>query len=287
MKFKRLCGVALVAAIGTTVVGPVAAGATNIATELESSGTVTVTQGGIDTPNTDLGDPEDDTSNIVVPDTDINENQDTTGSLTLMRTTNYNFNLAGPTGSATTLQNTGQLQSLYASPVTVEIYDRGTLPTDPGYSTTEVTRGALVQFGDIDANATTGTTTVSAELSTQFTSSTSAHTLEGATITFSNGLLATQTVGAATPTTFNTGFTLSEGVAQTVVVNNAANKGIYTAEFGQSAGYNETANSLGYTGNADTDSSSVMLTVPAATTGGMDVGADYTAVVTWSIARTA
>ncbi|MHC5373974.1 WxL domain-containing protein [Enterococcus sp. LJL120] len=284
MKFKRLCAAALVAAVGASVVGPTAASA--VETELPSTGSVKVQQGVIDTPGTDLGDPEDDEKDILVPDEgdDINENPET-GPLVLMRTTDYNFNLPTKTGQPAYLENTGTLQSLYASPVTVQVYDKGADFTDPA-NLTEVTRGALVQFGDIEDSVQTGNYTVSAKLSTQFTNATS-HVLEGATIDFSNGLLATQTEGAVAPTTFNTSFTLAYNTDQPVVVNPSSNKGIFTAEFGQSAGYTVAANSLGYTGVANTDKSSVKLTVPAATTASMETTSDYTAVVTWSIARTA
>ncbi|WP_265459740.1 WxL domain-containing protein [Enterococcus sp. HY326] len=273
MKFKRLCAAALIAAVGASVAGPVAANAS--ALTLPSEGKVTIVQGDIDTPNTDLPDPEDDDKKIKVPDDDINENPNT-GPLALMRTTNYDFG---------TMAKTGQATSAYAAPVTVEVYDKLDDPTDPATVFTEVTRGALVQWGDIDDSATSGYE-VSANLSTQFTN-TNSKTLDGATIKFSNGILATQTDGATDLESFESAFELSYNTPVIIAKGGTTNKGIYTAEYGQSPDYSPVANSIGYTGVADTDTTSVQLNVPAAANGGMEVGTTYTATITWSIARVA
>ncbi|UUV99465.1 WxL domain-containing protein [Vagococcus luciliae] len=264
MKARKIYSTALLAVLGVSTLGaPLLASAE--AGSLTSKGSVKVeegTAGGTDTPTVD---PENPGETLPDPDPDSpgeNKNPDT-GSLVLERTTDLNFG---------TIKTSANDVEAFAAPVT--------------FNDKAKTRGAYVQWADVRAGGTYGYT-VQAQLTKQFTSG--ANVLKGATLDFSNGMVAAQAqtndstaMSQAVPGNVKNAFTLTdtdgaEGPAVTVVTADKTakeGKGRLTMEFGQSADSK--------TGTPSTDDKSVKLTVPAATATDMVKG-DYEAEVKWSI----
>lgn len=255
MKVRSLCASTLLAVFGVSILGtasPVFAATT----ELDSTGNVTVEEGTAGGDNQGTVDPENPSEVLPKPDPNTpgeNTNPDT-GSLVIEKTTNLDF------GSIKTSANT---VTSNAKPMS--------------FAGGEKTRGAYVQWADVRAGGTYGYT-ITAQLSQQFTSG--SNVLSAATIDFSNGMIAAQgdntNVG---PSNSLTAFQLTEDADDAKPVVTASKtakegKGRYVMEFGQSA--SSTA------GTPETETNSVLLTVPAATASNMAVG-DYTAKVTWKI----
>lgn len=254
MKLTTLCAVALVATIGATTVGSVAASANE--TSLDSTGKVTVIGGTIDP--TDPGsvvDPEDPEGPGIDPSTPgVTTNPDIE-SKGIIAVSDLDFRTIS-VGTTT----------VDASALAL-VDDAGT-PTGK-------TRGNIVSFGDV-TGAPTGYT-ITANLTSQFTNGTT--TLDAATITYTNPLLATSgtgTIAAAVPGST----TLSEGIESAPFVSAAAGEGsgLWTLEFGQSTDYAGAS--------AGTDASSVTLDIPASVASGMTLG-NYTATITWTMGATA
>ncbi|MBP1046742.1 WxL domain-containing protein [Enterococcus sp. BWM-S5] len=254
MKLRKLCAVALVAAIGATTVGTVAVSADE--TSLGSQGTVTVTGGTIDPTDPDsVVDPENPDGPGIDPETPgITPNPDINNK-GIIAVSDLDFgNIAVGTTSA------------YASSIA--------LVDDAGTATGE-TRGNIVSFGDVTGNYTGYT--ITGKLSSQFTNGTT--TLDGASITYTNPLLETSgtgTIAAAVPTSE----VLSTDGGEKVFVSAAAGEGsgLWTLEFGQSASYSGAG--------AGTDGDSVQLQIPTSVASAMTLGT-YTATVTWTMGATA
>lgn len=258
MKFKTLSAAAIVAALTVGTLSPVTASA------LESTGTVTITEGELPKVPGGTTDPEKPDEKLPVPDPDgPGETTNTApGALGITKVTQLRF------GSLAT-QSTTIKKS--AEPVK---FDNGAK-----------TRGAYVEFGDIRSGDKYGYT-ITAKMSQQFTSGT--NKLNNATITYNNGILVAE--GGNTnkiPTTFNSGnleLTEAGNAVEVVTASNATadklageGKGLYVMEFGQSPDY------AGTGGTAGTANKAVELTIPAATASSMAIG-DYNAIVTWTIA---
>ncbi|GGC90795.1 WxL domain-containing protein [Enterococcus wangshanyuanii] len=252
MKLTTLSSAAIVAALTLGALAPTAAMAAP--TELESTGTVTVQEGG-DEPIGPVVPPEQPAPEIIKPGPETtNPNL---GPLMIERTSNLNFG---------TIKTSANEVTAYAAAVSTDM-DNPNAPTIGNY----------VQWRDIRAGGTYGYT-VTAEMTQQFTGAGST-VLSGSTIDFSNGLLSTTAENTnAIPSNVATAFQLTEASgAQTVVTANQANregKGTYILGFGQS--------STATNGTAGTDGNSVKLTVPAATASNMAVDT-YTAKVTWKV----
>lgn len=242
MKLSTLSSAAIVAALTVGALAPTTALA--VATELDSTGTVKVEEGG-DQEIPGVVDPEDPENPVDPVDPPV-INPDL-GALMIEATTNMNFG---------TVKTSADEVTAYAAPVAVN-----------GGGT----RGNLVQWRDIRAGGTYGYT-VTAELSQQFTG-TSSNALNGATIDFSNGFVTADGANTNTaPSNIATAFQLTEsGGAKTVVTANQATqegKGRFVMAFGDS--------------REGTDADSVMLTIPAATASNMAADT-YTAKVTWKV----
>ncbi|MBP1040043.1 WxL domain-containing protein [Vagococcus sp. BWB3-3] len=264
MKLRSLCALTLVTVLGTSLVGSVTASAA--ADTLGSAGKVKVEEGTIK-PTDPTIDPED--KDKVLPDQPlINVNPDA-GSLVVSRTTDLDF------GSI-------------ASSVSDVVQPAIPVPLKDGEGK-DVTRGALVQFGDIRSGGLYGYT-VTAELTQQFTYGT--NVLTGSEISYSNGILVTPSANTNTvPGTFQTGFKLAKDSAtgngaQDIVTADKTlkeGKGQYTIEFGQSDQYDP---AQGTGGTKDTAKDAIKLTVPASTASSMaeTSGTDtYNAEITWKI----
>lgn len=258
MKLSKLSTGALLAAL--TVGGLFPAAAQAAPTQLDSTGSVTVVEGGdeeiphvVDPEKPGQALPEVDPSSPQVP-----ENPDL-GALMIEAVTNLDF------GTIKTSANTVQAN---AKPITL---------------TDKTTRGPLVQWRDIRAGGTYGYS-ITAQLTQQFTSGT--NKLTASTIDFSNGMMAAEANNTnLKPGTFAGTFQLTEVAndAKTVVTASKTlqeGKGRYVMEFGQSPEYTGTG------GNKGTADKSVQLKVPANTASNMTIGA-YTAKVTWKIVAAA
>jgi hypothetical protein len=257
MKTRSLCATAIATILGVTVLGT-GSSAFAAPTELNSAGNVTVQEGTAGGDDQGTVDPENPNEVLPTPDPDSpkeNTNPDT-GSLVIEKTTDLDFG---------TIKTSANTVTSFAKPVT---FGAGTK-----------TRGAYVQWADVRAGGTYGYT-VTAQLSKQFTDSTGANVLKGATIDFSNGLVAAQGDNEnAVPSSAQTAFQLTEAKddAKTIVTasqDKKEGKGRYVMEFGQSK--DSTA------GVPDTDANSVKLTIPSATASNM-AATNYTATVTWKI----
>lgn len=253
MKLRTLSSAALIAALTIGALSPMAAFAAP--EELDSTGTVTVEEGG-DEEIPGTVDPEN--PDEILPEVDPDGPGETInpdlGALMIEKTTDLEFG---------TIKTSASEVTAFAAPVS---FNEGA-----------TTRGAYVQWRDIRAGGTFGYT-VTAELTQQFTG-TSSNALNGSTIDFSNGLIAAQGDNTNTiPSNVATGFQLTEGSgAKTVVTASQTaeeGKGRYVMEFGQSA--------TSTSGTPGTDADSVKLTVPAATASNMAVDT-YTAKVTWKV----
>ncbi|MDA9472549.1 WxL domain-containing protein [Enterococcus sp. 5H] len=254
MKLTKLCTLALVATIGATTVGSVAASADE--KSLGSTGTVTVTGGTIDPeePGT-VVDPENPDGPGIDPETPgVTPNPDI-GSKGIIAVSDLNF------GSI----KVGQTSANAAAIALVD--DAGT-PTGK-------TRGNIVSFGDVTGNPVGYK--ITANLSSQFTNGTT--TLDAATIKYTNPLLSTTGTGKIA-TAVPGSVTLSSGIESEPFISAAAGEGsgLWTLSFGQSTDYTGAS--------AGTDASSVALDIPVSVASGMTVGS-YTATVTWTMGATA
>lgn len=260
MKARSICATTLVAILGVTVLGTASpAFAAPTATELNSTGTVSVKEGSAGGENTPTVDPEDPKKPLPTPDPGSpgeNTNGET-GPLVIEKTTNLDF------GEITTSAND---VTSFAKPMSFESGSKK--------------RGAYVQWADVRAGGTYGYE-VTAQLTSQFQDESGKNVLSGSTIDFSNGMVVAQ--GDNTnliPSAAKTAFQLSENENDAVTVVAASKdkkegKGRFIMEFGQSADST--------TGEKGTDANSVKLTVPAKIASNMAV-TDYKAVVTWKIA---
>ncbi|MDA9470674.1 WxL domain-containing protein [Enterococcus sp. 5H] len=255
MKLTTLSSAAIVAALAIGALAPTAAFAD--ATSLNSTGTVTVEEGGTDPDEEDSGtiDPEPDgdgdgTLPEPNPDGPGEEPNPDRGPLMIEKVTNLEFG---------TIKTSANEVTAFAAPMLF------------GEGDDAMTRGAYVQWRDIRAGGTFGYT-VTAEMSQQFTGK-DTNKLAGATIDFSNGFMTAQIDNTnKAPSLTAPAFQLTEdGAATTVVTANAAaeeGKGRYIMAFGDS--------------REETDANSVKLTVPASTASNMAVD-EYVAKVTWKV----
>ncbi|MDA9472808.1 WxL domain-containing protein [Enterococcus sp. 5H] len=251
MKFTTLSSAAIVAALTIGALAPTVALAD--ATELDSTGTVTVEEGGTD-PDEEIDtiDPENPEETLPEPNPEgpdeiVNPDR---GPLMIEKVTNLEFG---------TIKTSANEVTAFAAPM---MFGEGEDAT---------TRGAYVQWRDIRAGGTYGYR-VTAEMSQQFTGA-SSNTLNGSTIDFSNGFVAAQGDNTNTiPSNTAPAFQLTEsGGAKNIVTANQATqegKGRYIMAFGDSRN--------------ETDANSVKLTVPAATASNMAVD-EYVAKVTWKV----
>lgn len=258
MTIKTLCTTALIAAVGVTLAGGVTANAAP--TELDSTGSVIVTEGTGGGKDQGTVDPENPDKFLPTPDPESpNENKNPDeGPLALETTTNLDF------GSIKTAAND---VTAFAKPMAFTI------------DGTKTTRGAYVQWVDVRQGGTAGYT-VTAKMTQQFTmgAGADAKSLTGSTIDFANGEMVAQGGNTNTqPSTVVPAFNLASGDdAKTVVTADKVKqegKGRYIMEFGKSSATE---------GTPGTDANSVKLTVPSATASNMALG-DYTAKVTWSL----
>lgn len=248
MKFTTLSSAAIVAALTIGALAPTVALAD--AEELDSTGTVTVIEGG-DEPSPGVVDPEN--PDVILPPVNPEPGEvvnPDNGALMIERTSNLAFG---------TIKTSATEVTAFAAPTSFGTGDAAT------------TRGAYVQWRDIRAGGVFGYT-VTAEMSQQFTGE-GTNKLTGATIDFSNGFVAAQGDDTSKNPVVNApAFQLTEsGAATTVVTANAAQeegKGRYVMAFGK---------------NEDgTDVNSVKLSVPAATASNMAED-EYVAKVTWKV----
>ncbi|MBO0469931.1 WxL domain-containing protein [Enterococcus sp. DIV0242_7C1] len=248
MKLTTLSSAAIVAALTLGALAPTAAMAAP--TELESTGTVKVEEGG-DEESPGVVDPEN--PDVVLPPVNPEPGETVNpdlGPLMIERTSNLDFG---------TIKTSANEVTAYATAASF------------GEGPEAATRGAYVQWRDIRAGGTFGYT-VTAEMTQQFTGA-SSNALSGSTIDFSNGFVAAQGDNTnAIPSNLTPAFQLTEnGGAQTIVTANQAaqeGKGRYIMAFGNSTDA--------------TEGNSVKLTVPAATASNMAVDT-YTAKVTWKV----
>jgi len=250
----------------TTVVSAVDSTEATVATELPSTGTVTITEGG-DTKDPGLVDPEKPGLTDPKNPDEIIDNP-VKGPLKLEKVSNLNFGQI----SSSTAEITK-----YASPIAV--------------GTGSDTRGAMVQFADIRSGASGYD--VQVKMSQQFTGKAKNKVLSGATITYNNTTLRSEVKGNVLPTTVTPGNIVigEDGAQQSVVkatkgTDSPEGKGRFVLEFGRSATYNEAdvskdSNVFG-TAAPGTDKESVKLTVPTTISSNL-VADEYTAKIQWSI----
>ncbi|WP_207695190.1 hypothetical protein DOK67_0001275 [Enterococcus sp. DIV0212c] len=264
MKFKTLCSVAVVAAITTGALAPMAANAETEPKTLVGHGEVTYEE---DNDANLPGDPEIPDGETIDPDPeknpDITVNPDG-GPITIDVVSNLTFpnQKIGVSPEPTTD---------YAKPITLTLTDGTTM-----------TRGNYVQWTDKRAG-NDHTYQIKAAMTKQFTNG--SNTLNNATISYSNGFLNSEMGKENWPTKRPESLTLTQdGLSQVVLDNSdstgAKGLGTFYAEFGTSTEDKE--NTLGEvsTGVAD---SSVELMVPA---GQNIVKGKYVADITWSIEYT-
>ncbi|WP_430597645.1 WxL domain-containing protein [Enterococcus sp. AZ177] len=264
MKFKTLCSVAVVAAITTGALAPMAANAETEAKSLTGKGEVTYEE---DNGTNNPGDPE-------IPDgTDVDpgKNPDITinpdgGPITIDVVSNLIFpnQKIGVSPKPTTAT---------ANPVSLTLTDG-----------TTVTRGNYVQWTDKRAG-NDHKYQIKAAMTKQFTNG--SNTLNNATISYANGFLNSEMGEANWPKTRPADFVLSQdGVSQVVLDNNTAEStgarglGTFYAEFGTSTADAKNTLEEKSTGLAG---KSVELSVPA---GQNIVKGKYVADITWSIEYT-
>ncbi|MCB5951487.1 WxL domain-containing protein [Enterococcus sp. BWT-B8] len=254
MKLRKLCAIALVATIGAATIGSAAASADE--RSLGSEGTVTVSGGIIDPEDPgSIIDPENPEGPGIDPETpEVIPNPDIE-SKGIIAVSNLNF---GSVEVGTTSVNAKSIA----------------LIDEDGVETGE-TRGNIVSFGDVTGNYTGYT--ITGELTSQFTNGTT--TLDGASITYTNPLLATSgtgTIAAAVPASVV--LSTEEGAQTFVSAGEGEGSGLWTLEFGQSA-----TSEAGTPGTAE---DAVQLDIPLSVASAMTVGT-YTATVTWTMGATA
>jgi len=251
MKLRKLCAIALVATIGATTVGSVSASADE--KSLGSTGTVEVIEGVIDPTDPDsIVDPEKPTDPGIDPETpgiETNEDIKTKG---IIAVSNLDF---GKISVGTTSANAAAIA----------------LVDDAGTATGK-TRGNIVSFGDVTGNYTGYT--ISGKLTSQFSNGTT--TLDGASITYSNAILATSGTGTIEGGATAQKLSTEGGELKFVTANAGEGSGLWTMEFGQSTDYTGTG------GNPGTDATSVKLDIPTSVASAMTLG-NYTATVTWTM----
>lgn len=261
MKVRSLSAAALVAVIGVGVLFPAAASASTTGAPYVGTGDVTIRGGGInpDPGENELPDPE--IPGIVNPDPVIPINPDP-GNLAVVRVAPLHF------GNVDT--GTGAVRQPAAAV-------SGT-KTAPDGTVTPATRGHMVQFED--ARGTRAGYTMKAQLTKQFTSTTTpTEELTAASLSYTNGIITTYG-GGVTPTLFASAFDLTFGGDAVTVVGAAAGQGSgkFVIEYGQSTDYN-TSNDPAYVA---TDDNAVFLNIPESTTGNMLAGS-YEAEITWTM----
>ncbi|MHC5374200.1 WxL domain-containing protein [Enterococcus sp. LJL120] len=268
MKLRRLSAAALVAVIGAGVVFPAAASASTIGAPYDGLANVTVEGGPMD-PTDPLPDPEIPGDDIDTPNPEIPENPNP-GTLGIQKVSILRFG---------TIQTGGNDITKTAAAVPVE----KTTTDDQGVETTvDATRGHMVQFGD--TRGTRAGYTVTAMLS-QFENADGSEVLDGSTITYTNGILATKGTSTA-PVYYASTFTLEDGVSKTIVGAQAQEgSGSWVLEYGQSTDYDTTVAGTPTGGTAGTDANSVTLFVPSGTAASM-LATDYTASITWNVEAT-
>ncbi|MDA9470507.1 WxL domain-containing protein [Enterococcus sp. 5H] len=250
MKFTTLSSAAIVAALTIGALAPTVALAD--ATELDSTGTVTVEEGGTDPDEEiDTVDPEEPGETLPEPNPegpDEITNPDR-GPLMIEKVTNLEFG---------TIKTSANEVTAFASPMMFGEGDNAT------------TRGAYVQWRDVRAGGTFGYT-VTAQMTQQFTGK-DTNKLTGSTINFSNGFIAAQGDNTNVIPSSTGAFQLTESNDAVAVVtadqDKEEGKGRYIMAFGDSRN--------------ETDANSVKLTVPAATASNMAED-DYVAKVTWKV----
>lgn len=237
-----------------------------LAKQLDSTGTVEVTEGqsGDKTPL----DPED-PSTEVPKDPEVVDNNPNTGAMSIEKTTSLNFGKI-----ATSANKVVQ----YAVPV---IFDIPVIPGELDGETKKENRGNFVQWTDVRAGANYGYT-ITAELSSQFTGK-GGTKLTAAQINYSNGeVRTTKDNQTPQPDKINTAFSLMESEegkagenAVTVVTADKTKqqgKGRFIMAFGKSDA----------DADKDTTGKSVQLEIPSKTASSMAADT-YTAKVTWKI----
>ncbi|WP_265459921.1 WxL domain-containing protein [Enterococcus sp. HY326] len=268
MKKRSLCATTLIAALGLSLVGATTAAASTgvVGNSVVSSGSVEVTQGEAGGGG-DTKDPENPTTPIT-PDPGEVTTPTETGTLIIQAVSNLYFDgITTGTDAVTT-------------------YARANTSTD---ANGPISRGAYVQWTDI-RNDQRGYT-LTAALTTQFTKVGGTETLQGATISYNNGIMnSSYDVGIWPEAGMLSSFTLDESGDSATVVDTGTvaadaltGKGEYFVEYGQSADWvadDHLGANKGVTDSADT---SVSLFVPRNTVGLMTTG-DYAAEVTWTIA---
>lgn len=266
MKFKTLCSLAVVAAITTGALAPVAASAETEAKSLAGKGEVTYEE---DNDTNNPGDPEIPGGTDVDPDKDKNPDININpngGPITIDVVTNLTFpNQKIGVSPVATRAN--------ANPIALTLTDG-----------TTVTRGNYVQWTDKRAG-NDHKYQIKAAMTNQFTNG--SNKLENATISYSNGFLNSEMPSANWPAARPEAFTLAQdGASQVVYDNNTAastgaqGMGTFYAEFGTSAA--DTTNTIGET-STGLAGKSVELMVPA---GQSIVKGKYVADITWSIEYT-
>ncbi|MBO0441105.1 WxL domain-containing protein [Candidatus Enterococcus ikei] len=264
MKFKTLCSVAVVAAITTGALAPMAANAETEAKSLLGHGEVTYEE---DDSKNLPGDPEDPDGTKVDPDKDKNpdiELNEDGGPITIDAVTNLTFpnQKIGVSPKPTTD---------YAKPVTLTLTDG-----------TTVTRGNYVQWTDKRAG-NDHTYQIKAAMTKQFTNG--SNKLENATISYANGFLNSNMPAANWSASRPEAFVLTQDGAGKLVYDNSTSTGAqglgtFYAEFGTSTADAKNTLEEASTGLAG---ESVQLSVPA---GQSIVKGKYVADITWSIEYT-
>lgn len=266
MKLRTLCTAALATGILVASTGG-ATQALAVATELDSTGTVTVDEGGTNGSGKTPDPEKPDTKLPEHPGIEVNPDA---GALIIDQVSNLSF------GKIST--DTKAIET-YADPIDLS------KATPPGTGT----RGAIVGWTDVRGGATTGYK-VTAELTQQFTGSgTNTSTLANSTIEYNFGMAVPDAANKnVVPSKVETSFELTEtGGAKEVVTADKGlkeGKGTYVLEFGQSAAYAPGQGAPA--GNPGTDDKAVKLKVPATTASNMVLDT-YTAKVTWKIVAAA
>ncbi|MCA5014146.1 MULTISPECIES: WxL domain-containing protein [unclassified Enterococcus] len=277
MKFTRLCAASLVAVIGLSTLGSTQAFAADDATELDSTGKVTITEGEVGG-GTDTKDPEKPTEPITDGGGEEITTQPNKGPYGIQAVSNLNFGTFSR--QSATVEKFSQPVKIYGAEKDAlgnPVITDGKLTADMN---DERLRGQYVQWADLRDGG--NGYQIQAKMTEQFANG--SNKLVGATIDYSNGILNYNTAQLGTmPKMGATVFQLTEDPAASAVVvataDAGAGKGEYFAEYGQSAGF---VGVDGIENTLDTTGSSVKLTVPAAVAASAPTG-DYVAKVTWTM----
>lgn len=278
MKFTTKSAATLVALLAVSTVGGKVAFA-DLGKELDSTGTVEV---GDATDTGDKGkltlDPET-KGYLEQPGDKEMVIQTVTGPVKIERVPNLNFGKIEPQANDI-VQNAKDFG-----------YKKNTAAKDQPANYVDVRRGAIIQFADV-RNAKDGYK-VMAQMTQQFTSG--ANKLDGATVTFGNGILKIEDSNEnKAPKLLKTDdLVLAQGkdsatpgaAVEVVNADQAAKegKGRYAIEYGQSETFNKDDEFAGKgNGVAKTATESVKLAVPNKTASNMAKGS-YEAKITWSI----